>query len=217
MSSDGSSPVTDHVASTCEMRSPDEAYVSEVVLASGLLDTTPSNSRMPIQLHKSGYAMDPNMFYVLEHTKLAMAKPQSLHEGAALQSKRDTEKRHRRRLLFDTVNEILTQKLADDVPAGEQLLKQLCSEIERLRRGHSRSGASLDGEDGGDGLKPVLCEDVARETEWWKGSGKEVGGVVLDVERSIFRDLISEVVNGEACAFVLAAKPSRRHRQLFRC
>uniref|UniRef100_A0A1D1Y8N1 Protein LONGIFOLIA 2 n=1 Tax=Anthurium amnicola TaxID=1678845 RepID=A0A1D1Y8N1_9ARAE len=223
LSNNDESPANDHMTSLCELHNPDHGYVSQVLLASGFLSTGPNGPMPPIRLHKSGSVMDPGLFLELEQTKLGITKPQSLQETSA-RSKCDHPEKLHRRLLFDTVNEILTRKLesagrgprprpdgrlADKNTTGQQLLKELCLEIERLQ-----SGVGFpDDED--DGLMPMLCQDVAHQSEGWKDLGREVSGLVLDMERSIFKDLINEVVNGgSAASSGPPAKPSRRRRQL---
>lgn len=49
-----------------------------------------------------------------------------------------------------------------------------------------------------DGLKGILTEDVMHRSESWTDFSCEVPGVVLDVERLVFKDLVNEIVIGEA-------------------
>ncbi|PQM36678.1 protein LONGIFOLIA 1 [Prunus yedoensis var. nudiflora] len=130
-----------------------------------------------------------------------------------------------RKLIFDAVNEILVDKLdlvgippepwlkpnklAKKTLNAQKLLKELSCEIEQMQT--NKLECSLEDED--DGLKSILCEDVMHRSESWTVFHGDVSGVVLDVERLIFKDLVDEIVIGEAAS--LRAKPARRRRQLF--
>ncbi len=61
-----------------------------------------------------------------------------------------------------------------------------------------------------DPLKSILCEDVMHQC--WTDFRSDLSGVVLDVERLIFKDIVDEIVIGDAGR--LRAKSGRR-RQLF--
>ncbi|KAK6921010.1 protein of unknown function DUF4378 [Dillenia turbinata] len=216
---------TDYIASLCENTNPDHRYISEILLASGLLLRDLNSSLTTFQLHPSGHHINPELFFVLEQTK-----PSSLHlkeesnPGKVNPLKLDHEKFHRK-LVFDAVNEILVRKLA---PLGlctepwlrpsklakktlgaQRLLKELCSEIEQLQTSKQENLV-----DEGDSLKGILWEDVIHRSENWTVFHAELSGVVLDVERMVFKDLIDEVVRGEAAT--LQAKPNRRRKQSFK-
>lgn len=210
----------DHIASLCENTNPDHRYISEVLLASGLLLKGFSSGTQQIQLHSSGQPINPDLFLVLEQTKISWLSKTEPACKSILRSKADKDKL-KRKLLFDTVNEILIQKLsltdpqcnpwllpsklAGEVPSGQRLLKELCSEIDRLKPNN------LDDND--DRSKSILREDVMRRAESWKDFCKEISDLVLNIERLIFKDLVDEIVNGESLS--LRAKKSRRRRQLF--
>ncbi|KAF5181351.1 Longifolia-like protein [Thalictrum thalictroides] len=221
LNSDHNEATTDYIASLCENTNPDHRYISEILLASGLLLRDLGSGLTTIQLHKSGHAINPDLFFVLEQTKASngFSKDRNSHEQV-VQSKSNQEKVHRK-LVFDSVNEILEAKLASPElwqPAnklagktlnGQQLLKELCSEIEQLEANENLD-CSFDDDD--DFLKTILCKDVVSQSESWTDYCGENSGVVLDVERLIFKDLIDEIISGEASS--LRAKPGRR-RQLF--
>ncbi|KAK1306777.1 Protein LONGIFOLIA 2 [Acorus calamus] len=210
-------PATDHIASLCDNENPDHRYISEILLSSGLLlrDLTTA----PVQLHPSGHPINPDLFLVLEQTKsgrLLKAEPVS---NKAPRTKTDQEKVHRK-LIFDAVNENLIQKLALAgpnsepwvqavavklalrPPSGHRLLKELCSTIDQFQLSSLGCGS----DDEVDSLRLILSEDMALRSE-------SFSGVVLDIERSIFKDLIDEIVSGAASNS--QAKASRRRRQLF--
>ena len=127
------------------------------------------------------------------------------------------------------VNEVLAKKLALVVPSletfssksfklasktlnAQKLLRDLCSEIEQLLLvKKKKDDESLDEED--DGLKTILWEEVLR-AESWTDYDHELPVIALEVERLIFKDLVNEVVLGEA-SDGKRIQPGRRRRQLF--
>ncbi|KAK6276110.1 hypothetical protein POUND7_005819 [Theobroma cacao] len=215
---------TDYIASLCENTNPDHRYISEILLASGLLLRDLSSGLTTFQLHPSGHPINPELFFVLEQTKASsiLSKEES-NSGKVPHSKPDHEKFHRK-LIFDSVNEILvgklalvgaspepwvkSGKLAKKTLSAQKLLKELCLEIEQLQA--KKSKCNLEEEE--DGLKSILWEDVLCRSESWTDFHCEISGMVLDVERLVFKDLVDEIVIGERVG--LRAKQSRR-RQLF--
>lgn len=207
----------DYIASLCENTNPDHRYISEILLASGLLLRDLSSGLTTFQLHQSGQPINPELFLVLEQTK---ASTLALKEEC---SPGKTEK-FRRKLIFDAVNEILVKKLALVGPSPEpwlkseklarktlgaqKLLKELCAEIEQLQEKNPL--CSLEAEEVE--LKNILWDDIMHRSESWTSFDNEVSGLVLDVERSIFKDLVDEIVIGGSGG--LHTKPGRR-RQLF--
>ncbi|KAJ8635750.1 hypothetical protein MRB53_010017 [Persea americana] len=107
---------TSDFGSLCEDRNPDYRYFSEILLASGLLDEDHDFRSVATQLHPSGHVINPNMFMVLEE----------LEAGSTfknlLQFKFNKEKLHRK-LLFDTVNEILMRRLETEAGPWLQVNK----------------------------------------------------------------------------------------------
>ncbi|KAG9439050.1 hypothetical protein H6P81_019215 [Aristolochia fimbriata] len=214
----------DHIASLCENTNPDHRYISEILLASGLLLKDLGSEPTSILFHHSGNAINPDLFLVLEQTKAScVAKADPTCENAH-QPKPNTDKLQRK-LLFDTVNEMLmtkmpmagqtepwihANKLTRVIPSGQRLLRELCSEIDKLQLG---CFDKISDDEDDDGLKLILKEDVMLRGESWVDFHKEVPSVVLDIERLLFKDLVDEVVNLEASG--LPVKPSRRRRQLF--
>ncbi|OVA14599.1 protein of unknown function DUF4378 [Macleaya cordata] len=217
---------TDYIASLCENNNPDHRYISEILIASGLLLRDLGSGLSGIQPHQSGHPINPDLFLVLEQTKTSSVFPRNIQScEKASPSKSDQEKAHRK-LVFDSVNEILERKLAfmghlpeprlqDNKLVGrtlnaQQLLRELCSEVEKLQV-RENSNWSFDGDNN---LKNILFKDVMSLSQNWAVSNGEVPGVVLDVERMVFKDLVDEIVNGEAITLA-RAKQSRRCRQLF--
>ncbi|XVF11776.1 hypothetical protein REPUB_Repub08aG0057100 [Reevesia pubescens] len=215
---------TDYIASLCENTNPDHRYISEILLASGLLLRDLGSGLTTFQLHPSGHPINPELFFVLEQTKASsLLSKEDSNTGKVSHSKPDHEKFHRK-LIFDSVNEILvgklalvaasaeplinSRKLAKKTLSAQKLLKELCLEIEQLQT--KKSKCNLEEED--DGRKSILWEDVMCRSESWTDFNCEISGMVLDVERLVFKDLVDEIVIGEGGG--LRAKQSRR-RQLF--
>ncbi|KAK7411329.1 hypothetical protein VNO78_02762 [Psophocarpus tetragonolobus] len=214
----------DYIASLCENTNPDHRYISEILLASGLLLRDLSSELLTFQLHSSGHPINPELFLVLEQTKASslLSKEESSPEKDA-NMKLNKEKFHRK-LIFDSVNEILGAKLGSSPEpwfqpnsnrltkktlSAQKLLKELCFEIEKIQA--KKPECFLEDDD--DGLKSMLCEDVMHGSESWIDFHGYLPGVVLDVERLIFKDLVDEVVIGESAG--LRVKPSVRRRKLF--
>ncbi|KAL8150627.1 hypothetical protein V2J09_020435 [Rumex salicifolius] len=164
---------------------PIHGYVLEILSASGILLNDLNSA---FQVPESGHLINPELFFVLEQIKLSNGSLTKLD----------------RKLTFDAVNEILASKLACARPPAEpwlsssklakttinaqKLLKELCEEIEQLETIERRELSSDD---------------------WPDEFRGDMSGVVLDVERSIFRDLVDEVVIG------VYVKPRKECRKLF--
>lgn len=204
---------TDYIASLCANSDPDHRYISEILLASGLLLRDLSSTLTDFHFHPSGHPINPELFLVLEQTKAS----------SMLGAEHATPEK--RRLVFDTVNEILARKLVPTEPwlrrlklsrtavNAQKLLRELCSEIEALQGRSTKCSSSSSGEDD-ERWKSVVCKDVmCHESGCWTDFDGEVSGAVLDIERSIFKDLVNEIVIGEAAAASgLKIKPVGRRR-----
>jgi hypothetical protein len=177
----------------------DHQYIYEIFYASGLLHNELSLRTMPCQLWSGSCAINPELFIILEQ-----AKPK-------------TEKLHRM-LIFDLTNEFITKKMdicqtSQSTPfiptkklSGLQILKDLCAEIDGLL-----STASMIRylEEEQDGIK--LAEDAACRMKEWKSFDSELLEIILGIERSIFKDLIDEVISEGA-----TGKVQHRQRKLRR-
>ncbi|XP_073015212.1 protein LONGIFOLIA 1-like isoform X1 [Primulina eburnea] len=211
---------TDYIASLCENTDPDHRYISEILLASGLLLRDLGGSLINFQFHPSGHPINPDLFLVLEQTKASTLLKEECSNGRTTAQMMSIDKFHRK-LIFDTVNEILTQRLAFSEPwprtlkparkavNAQKLLRDLCSEIEGLRTETSKCGG-FDAEDYG--WKNILCQDLILRSESWTNFDDEISGPVLDIERLIFKDLVDEIVIRESTG--LKTK-SGRHRNHF--
>lgn len=190
----GSTSVLD---SLCEDTNPDHRYISEILLASSLLDKDRNSSSVSTQLHLSGYVINPNMFMALEKMKARCLPKAGSTRTNLLRSKLKKEKLHRK-LMFDTVNEILLQrldaeaepwlqvnKLAGLIPTGRRLVRELCMEIDWLQAGKSNN--------------LMIGNDAMPGLQRWVDFRKESSCVVLDIERLIFKDMIDEIIRHLAC------------------
>ncbi|XP_065879160.1 protein LONGIFOLIA 1 [Euphorbia lathyris] len=220
---------TDYIASLCENTNPDYRYISEILLASGLLLRDLDAGMTTFQLHSSGHPINPELFFVLEQTKASTlhSKEECSPRNVSTLKQTNLEKFHRK-LIFDTVNEMIVKKLALVGPCGEpwlksekltkesvnaqKLLKEVCSQIEKLQA--KKSECSIEEEED-DGIKGILWDDVMNGWEKWTNFNGEVSGVVLDVERSIFKDLVDEIVIGGATGLRNKPGGGGRRRQLF--
>ncbi|CAG7891695.1 LOW QUALITY PROTEIN: protein LONGIFOLIA 1 [Brassica rapa] len=204
-------------------------YISEILLASGLLRDI-DYSMLSIQLHQAHLPINPSLFFVLEQSKTSnVTQHDKKHRGIGFgqQQTANLIERSRRKLVFDTINEILARKFAAEgctkqpyitssisqlrrtnkSSKGNELLETVCSEIDRLQ---DNSKCILDEDD-----EDLIWEDLQGQGMNWKEIEGETPGLVLDIERLIFKDLISEVVTSEVAASpgMLSGKP----RQLFNC
>ncbi|KAI3722488.1 hypothetical protein L2E82_33527 [Cichorium intybus] len=165
----------------------DQRYVTEILLASGFLKDLVRSTTI-VQLHPTGGLINPELFHVLEKTK-----------GCTdFNRKSKSNNKIKRKLVFDTVNDVLGHKLAmlgpfgpkGRVLNGEKLLKELCSGIDSLQNNSERGAYDEDDE-----VINIINADVNKRSQDWEEYCYEVPGLVLDIERLIFKDLISEVVN----------------------
>ncbi|CAN6477161.1 unnamed protein product [Victoria cruziana] len=188
---------TDYIASLCENSTPEHRYISEILLASGfLLKELTSEIVTNIEPCSYGFLINPDLFLVLEKTKASrLHKGEACNPGLPTQQKTDYE-RVQRRLIFDAVNEVLTDKLpvidsgpwlgvpmlAKRVATGQRLLHEVCAEVDQLA---SKKYSNFD-----DMLFHLTCR-----LENWSDQRKDISTVVLEIEKMIFKDLIDEMVN----------------------
>ncbi|KAG6587589.1 protein LONGIFOLIA 2-like [Cucurbita moschata] len=185
----------DYIALLCENTNPDHRYISEILLASGLLLQDLGSDLTTFQLHPSGNPINPELFYVLEKTKAGSSPAISSYSNREC------------KLIFDAVNEILVENLAvidGGVPepwlkptktakealTGQMILKQLCNEIEQLQSKKFECNLDEEKKDS----KSILQDDVMRQPKRWTDFRGDIYDVVLDVERLIFKDLVNEIV-----------------------
>lgn len=177
----------------------DHQYIYDIFYASGLLHNELSLRTMPRQLWSASYSINPELFLILE------------------QAKPETEKLHRM-LIFDLATELITKKMdinqtsgsAPFLPtkklSGWQMFKDLCADIDGLLSAASMIRCSEEEED-----ESMLAEDLTCGMKEWKCFDGELLEIVLGIERSIFKDLIEEVISEGA-----TGKVQQRQRNLRR-
>lgn len=218
---DDEAPPVDHIAFLCETQIPDHRYVSEILLASGLLMKDLGTGLSQIQLHASGYPINPDLFLVLEQRKSGWTcKPEGVHQSR----RSDDPKRAHRKLMFDAVNMLLLDKFEKEtsvhaassltgvreVSSGQQLVKAICSELEYLKTERSRMCQEKSS-------SVIPDAEILHRLEGWTMSfvQQQLPGMILEIERSIFKDLVDEVVRGEAADGPQAKVARRGRRRLF--
>ncbi|XP_027073205.1 protein LONGIFOLIA 1 [Coffea arabica] len=183
--------------SLSERPSPDHRYITKILLASGLLEDICTVST-DIQLHSSGYLINPDLFHVLEQTEENTMSANEEHRRSNAPLKLD-QKIHRK-LVFDIVNEILIRKLAPESSfmqrkrngTGKELLRELYSEVDHIQ---AKTDCSLDN---ADETTCILYMDMMQQRDDWADYPSLIPAVVLDMERLIFKDLITEVITAQA-------------------
>ncbi|PUZ72826.1 hypothetical protein GQ55_2G426800 [Panicum hallii var. hallii] len=179
----------------------DHQYIYEILVASGLLHKELSFTALPGQLRSSSYLINPELFLILEQTKPDIVLEFQTVNGAKKCSKPCTGKLHRR-LVFDMVNETIAQKmnicrfgsqpvkfLQSKMLSGWQLFRDVCTEIDgRLTK--------CSEEDENENM--LVDEDIVGGTKDWMSFDTELHGMVLEIEKSIFKNLIDEVIDDGA-------------------
>ncbi|KAK7295472.1 hypothetical protein RJT34_18381 [Clitoria ternatea] len=189
-------------------KDPDHKYITEILLASGVLNDHGSSQIF----HSPGHMINPKLFFALEQMKTKKRLFNIDDSLKKIASRTNYPEQMQRKLIFDVVNDILVQKLILDSSSalwfqpneiasrklkGQQLLDELCSEIDQLQP-ENRNVSQLH-ED----------ENLKHHRTVWTNSSIEIPNIVLDIERMIFKDLVTEVVRGE-----VANDPGTHCRQL---
>nr|XP_043618119.1 protein LONGIFOLIA 1-like [Erigeron canadensis] len=204
-------PINETIASPCKSTNSDHRYISEILLTSGILKDPESAIRI-VQLNPTNSLIKPELFHILE-------KPNDERHNSSPRSR--ISDIMERKLIFDCVNDILVHKLVasgthglwtgrrcGQLANGEKLLKELWSEIDDLQSNLERCLYDEDDE-----VKDLVSADVNKNSDDWDKFHYEVPGLVLDIERLIFKDLIDEVVNAEVTS--PQYRPRRHRRRLF--
>ncbi|XP_076950516.1 uncharacterized protein LOC143623510 [Bidens hawaiensis] len=185
--------------SSCKITNEDHEYIRKILLESGFLNDPDSAVRIA-QIHPTSSVIRPGLFHILEKTNEEHHKNNPSSKSSKV----------KRKLIFDSVNDILFHKLVEPGSSGktcvrfldgEKLLNELWLEIDNLQRSSERCVY-----DEGDGIKVLVSADFDKSSQDWDKCCYEVPGIVLGIERLIFKDLINEVVNVDA---------GRRCRRLF--
>ncbi|GAA0154311.1 hypothetical protein LIER_37850 [Lithospermum erythrorhizon] len=182
------------IESISDKTNPDRRYITKILLASGLLKDISFLSN-PVQLHSNGHVINPKLFHVLEQTE-------GQNEFSGNTGHMKANQKIQRKIVFDTVNEILARKLCAerDIPLGLtsvssiELLKEIHVEVERLQK---LSYSSNDEDEDHDHYQVlgIFEADMDHQSQSWKDYQGEMPSLVLDIERLIFKDLITEAIN----------------------
>jgi hypothetical protein len=183
--------------------SKDHGYIREILTASGLLHKDLSSVVLPQQAE---YPINPDLFFVLEQTK--------------------SENKVHRKLIFDLVNEIIGEKLERSTSpmmsselyiwtkkvGGEKLLKELCTEIDKIQMGVMRD-TGFDGADENEGKNfEISGEETIHQMRGWDKFETELQGMALEIERLVFKDLVDEIIESDSSEVI---KQRKIRRQLF--
>ncbi|XP_071703516.1 protein LONGIFOLIA 1-like [Rutidosis leptorrhynchoides] len=173
----------DDIITPHESTNEENGYVKEILLASGILKNLDCATTI-VDLHPTSSLINPELFKILEKNKECTSKNEKL----------------RRKMIFDTVDNLLVEKLATSTSSrltsktkaktlnAEKLLEEVCIEIDNFES--NTSGGIYDN------IINIIDEGVNKKSEDWNNCS-EVPSIVLDIECLIFKDLISEIVNGE--------------------
>eukprot|EP00252_Welwitschia_mirabilis_P025598 TRINITY_DN8075_c0_g1_i1.p1 TRINITY_DN8075_c0_g1~~TRINITY_DN8075_c0_g1_i1.p1 ORF type:complete len:1083 (+),score=257.88 TRINITY_DN8075_c0_g1_i1:264-3512(+) len=169
-------------------------FIVDILQFSGLLKDTETYT---VTFHSSGYPVDPQLFHDLKQ-KYSNPSFTNTHKGFRSSSKL-TAKNIDFGLIFDTVNDILHKLLSPYLqlssfrkiwhkrPSGNQLLQQVWEGFESL--------PCIQSEDMYENLCTIITKDLAQRTNSWSDTRLEYAGLVLDIERMLFKDLIDETIS----------------------
>ncbi|VFQ79568.1 unnamed protein product [Cuscuta campestris] len=200
------------IAQFYQSHTSDHQYITKILLASGIFKDLESVSTTA-HLHPSSHLINPMLFHVLEQ---AEESSWPTYKGPPkIFFKVQLEQKIHRKNVFDTVNEILLRKLALEHTvmhgrnlSGYKILKELYAEMGHLRPESDCSQYTQDDE-----LDRITKTDLKHEWEDWVEHHGELPSLVLDIERLIFKDLLTEVI-GRGNALV-HDRPRRHPRRLF--
>ncbi|GJS10558.1 longifolia 1/2 [Tanacetum coccineum] len=206
---DDATTVNDTASSSSDGETGDHRYVAEILGASGCLKDLDRTATI-VQLNPTGGLINPELFHVLEKTKGCIEFTDGGYHKKNMRARVD--EKIRRKLVFDTVSDVLGYQLATmhkgRILTGDKLLKELCLGIDSLQNNSERG--LYDEEDE---VINIINADVNKRSHDWDEYCYQVPGLVLDIERMIFKDLISEVVNAQVKC--LKDWPVKHRRQLF--
>jgi hypothetical protein len=170
------------------IKNPDHKYISEILIASGLVSERKSNQI----LHSHGHLINPKLFFALEQVKTNKLHfnieddPEKIYRAISFE-------KMQRKLIFDAVTDMLANKLIYENSSrklkGKRLFEELCQEIDELQPPNRNVSNVHEDEN----LTSLLCRDLKNHNTIWTDCCSEKPNIVLDIERLIFKDLITEV------------------------
>uniref|UniRef100_A0A7N0VA60 DUF4378 domain-containing protein n=1 Tax=Kalanchoe fedtschenkoi TaxID=63787 RepID=A0A7N0VA60_KALFE len=196
--------LADYGLPNCEGEDQDRGYIFEILLASGFLQEVGSGLKNT-QPHPSGQAMKPEIFKSLEIKNAKRNFALNKHNSSTVSMQSMLIEKTQRKLIFDVVNEILgrksvessyselsplSSKVADINQAKQKILKDLHLKIDQLQVNQCNSSYGNEYEEV---LRTLLLKDMQHGISGSEFQS-EIYGLVLDVERLIFKDLISEII-----------------------
>lgn len=185
-----------------EPKDQNHIYIGEIVQASGF-------QLQDFRFHDSNHVINPNLFLLIEKRKTkSIASPESNSDH--FQKSKAKRERLWRKVLFDTVDEVLVQKLGlrkSNHPHPKSIIKSsscnlpqdLWLEIKKLQADDEcmQQARKSNYDDSDNILKIILSQDVMYRSKEWIGFESEVSVLVHDIESVIFQNLIDEIISSE--------------------
>ncbi|KAH7404215.1 hypothetical protein KP509_15G016400 [Ceratopteris richardii] len=170
---------------------PELNYVKDILVASGFLG---DSSSVLAQWHAPGQPLDPHLYEDLEKKFSSQDAFEERNQAASASSIEISQSS--RRLLFDSANEALQNilcpylnrrvlsslKFAPPMPTGRVLQELIWKRISSLLSSHSGSQETLEN---------LVTKDLGNGN-WWLDTDNEIESAGLELEKSIFNDLIEE-------------------------
>ncbi|XP_051120990.1 protein LONGIFOLIA 1-like [Andrographis paniculata] len=186
---------------TCGKCNPEHRYITKILLTPGLLKESAFFSTTD-HLLPSCHLINPDIFHALEQMGL-------MNDNMQLNKKVQT------RIISDIVDEVLVRKIhsgkytmGEHSKSPEMLLKEVYLEID-----HLCSIPVCNPDSAKKAVARLLNGDILYQFDDWADCSSEFPALVLDIERQIFKDLINEVIAGEAIR--VCDRPKKHCRQLF--
>ncbi|KAE8691578.1 Bromodomain transcription factor, putative isoform 1 [Hibiscus syriacus] len=182
--------IINEIAPVCNSPNADRQYVVEILLASGLLNELDSGF-MAYDHNPLEHPINRDVFVSLEKNKASIRLLDGMHSGRKI-----------KRILH-----------AVALTSGDPTKKTAACKRLMFRNGKKTNCTNISLDDD-DGSSNVLWGELTVGSKEWTENRSEIPCVVLDVERLIFKDLICEVISGEAAANT-QVHPGEHCRRLF--
>lgn len=188
-------PFTSSVPSSINSKEDERAYVSHIMIASGIAAV---EANAPREWPTSGHLIDADFFDQLEECLELRESARKLNvylsgEERTVYLKEALD----RRLLFDSVNNILERRLQPYLnpqpwgseilrrrPMGAELIQEVWQELQRI------NARALDDES----LYTILQKDFTQRGEKWVNFSIEIGEIGTEIEEMIFEELVDAAV-----------------------
>jgi hypothetical protein len=188
-------PFTSSVPSSLNTKEDERAYVCHIMMASGI---AAAEANVPREWPISGHLIDAAFFDQLEECLELRESARKLNvylsgEERTVYLKEALD----RRLLFDSVNNILERRLQPYLnpqpwgseilrrrPMGAELVQEVWQELQRI------NARALDDES----LYTILQKDFTQRGEKWVNFSIEIGEIGTEIEEMIFEELVDAAV-----------------------